>query len=287
MPGGIWSAVPMQQTCPAPKTPCQLTLQPPSWLVIESALGPVTTTLADGGSGSALFWLRSKVIDSGRPASVLSRPESTAALASLASTHGLAGLLAHGWSNRPSWNFRVRIRRTAWSIRALRDGAGRDVLQDRGLPRVGAEHLHAHVDARVDRLGDGPSQVRRDVVRGLQRGHVLVVADHDALEAQLAAQDVGQQVVRRGGRDSVDRPGIDHDRLGAGVDAAGVRGQDHALQVAQRQQRLIAVVTVDRLRVAGEMLDGGAPSAWPVDCRPRTLAAPIAEARTGSSAQVS
>ena len=48
VPGGIWFAGPMQQTWPAPKTPCQLTLQPPSWLVIESALGPVTTTLPDG-----------------------------------------------------------------------------------------------------------------------------------------------------------------------------------------------------------------------------------------------
>ena len=53
----------MQQTWPAPNTPCQLTLQPPSWLVIESALGPVTTTLADGAAVATLFWLRSKVID--------------------------------------------------------------------------------------------------------------------------------------------------------------------------------------------------------------------------------
>ena len=67
MPGGIWSGGPMQQTWPAPKTPCQLTLQPPSWLVIESALGPVTTILAFGASGSALPWLRSRVIDSWPP----------------------------------------------------------------------------------------------------------------------------------------------------------------------------------------------------------------------------
>ena len=109
MPGGIWSAGPMQQTWPAPKTPCQLTLQPPSWLVIESALGPVTTILLDADSGSALFWLRSRVIDSCAAFSVTSRPASTAALALLASTVG--------WSNRPSWNFSVRIRDTAWLIR--------------------------------------------------------------------------------------------------------------------------------------------------------------------------
>ena len=81
----------MQQTWPAPKTPCQLTLQPPSWLVIESALGPVTTTLADGESGSVLFWLRSRVIDSCAALSVASRPAVTAALAALASTHGMSG----------------------------------------------------------------------------------------------------------------------------------------------------------------------------------------------------
>ena len=43
--------------------------------------------------------------------------------------------------------------------------------------------------------------------------------------------------------------------LRSGVDGAGVGRQDHALQVAQRQQRLVAVVAVDRLRVAGEVLD--------------------------------
>src|SRR4051812_19225748 len=73
----------MQQTCPAPKTPCQLTLHPPSWLVIESALGPVTTTLADAESGNVLFWLRNSVMDSCAAWSVLSRPAVTAALAEL------------------------------------------------------------------------------------------------------------------------------------------------------------------------------------------------------------
>src|SRR5438445_11922583 len=95
-PGGIWFAAPMQQTCPAPKTPCQLTLHPPSWLVIESALGPVTTTLADEESGNVLFWLRSRVIDSRAALSVPSRPAVTAALAALASTHGVVGSLTHG-----------------------------------------------------------------------------------------------------------------------------------------------------------------------------------------------
>src|SRR3954452_12846386 len=73
VPGGIWLAGPMQHTWPAPNTPCQLTLQPPSWLVIESALGPVTTTLPVGERGSAPLWLRSRVIDSFVASSVPAR----------------------------------------------------------------------------------------------------------------------------------------------------------------------------------------------------------------------
>src|SRR4029077_20506049 len=96
VPGGIWLAGPMQQTWPAPKTPCQLTLQPPSWLVIESALGPVTTTLADEERRHVLFWLRSNVMDSCAALSVASRPPVTAVLAALASTHGVSGSLTHG-----------------------------------------------------------------------------------------------------------------------------------------------------------------------------------------------
>ena len=69
----------------------------------------MTTSLLEAGSGSTLFWLRSRVIDSRAACSVTSRPDSTAAFALLASTDG--------WSNSPSWNFSVRIRVTAWLIR--------------------------------------------------------------------------------------------------------------------------------------------------------------------------
>src|SRR5207244_10427509 len=89
VPGGIWSRGPMQQTWPAPKTPCQLTLQPPSWFVIESALGPVTTTLGVEESGSVLFWLLSRVIDSCAALSVPARPAVTAALAAVASSRAV------------------------------------------------------------------------------------------------------------------------------------------------------------------------------------------------------
>src|SRR5437764_4711994 len=109
VPGGIWSGGPMQQTCPAPNTPCQLTLQPPSSLVIESALGPVTTSFALGDNGNTLLWLRSNVMDSRAACSVASRPAVTAASALSGSTYG--------WSKSPSANFSRRIRRTDWSIR--------------------------------------------------------------------------------------------------------------------------------------------------------------------------
>src|SRR5260370_39932169 len=93
VPGGIWLAGPMQQTWPAPKTPCQLTLQPPSWLVIESALGPVTTSLLLAESGRTLVWLRSSVIDSRAAGRGTSRPAVTPAAAPLASAQGLLGPL--------------------------------------------------------------------------------------------------------------------------------------------------------------------------------------------------
>ena len=99
----------MQHTWPAPDTPCQLTLQPPSWLDIESAPGPVTTSRAPAGSGSRPFSLRSRVTDSRAAFRVASRPAVTAASAFDTSTSG--------WSNSPSANFRCRIRRTDWSMR--------------------------------------------------------------------------------------------------------------------------------------------------------------------------
>ena len=67
-------------------------------------------TLAPGESGSAPPWLRSSVIDSSAAWRARSWLAATAASALLGSRSG--------WSKRPSWNFRVRILRTDWSIRA-------------------------------------------------------------------------------------------------------------------------------------------------------------------------
>ena len=115
--------------------------------------------------------------------------------------------------------------------------------------------LHRHVHAGVHRLGHGVGEIRGHVVGGLQRRHVAVVADHDAVEAEPLAQLGGQQEVRCGGRHSVDRGGVDHDGGRAGVDPRPVRRQEGVLQVADRELLLNAVVPVDRLRVAGEVLD--------------------------------
>src|SRR2546430_4995990 len=101
----------MQQTWAGPTAPCQLPLQPPSWFVIESALGPVTTTLAVEESGSVLFWLRSRVIDSCAALSVPARPAVTAALAALASTHGVFGSRLNASTNCLSSSSAPRHRR--------------------------------------------------------------------------------------------------------------------------------------------------------------------------------
>src|ERR1700745_255782 len=45
VPGGICPGGPSQQTWPLVNGPCQLTLQPPTWKVMLSAFGPVTTIL--------------------------------------------------------------------------------------------------------------------------------------------------------------------------------------------------------------------------------------------------
>ena len=88
VPGGICPGGPSQHTWPLVKGPCQLTLHPPTWKVMASAFGPVTTILLVGDSGSVLFWLRSSVIDSRAACSVLVRPAVTAASAALALTSG-------------------------------------------------------------------------------------------------------------------------------------------------------------------------------------------------------
>jgi hypothetical protein len=85
-----------------------------------SALGPVTTTFAVGESGSTPPVFCSSVIHCRADRSVAPRPAVTAASAALASMHGVLGSRTHGWSNRPSRNFIVRMRRTASLMRDMR-----------------------------------------------------------------------------------------------------------------------------------------------------------------------
>src|SRR5215472_9421593 len=88
VPGGIWPGGPSQHTWPLVNGPCQLTLQPPTWKGMESAFGPVTTSLLFDDSGRMLFWLRSIVTDSRAACNVAVRPACTAASAWLALTSG-------------------------------------------------------------------------------------------------------------------------------------------------------------------------------------------------------
>ena len=229
-------------------------LQPLSSLVIESALGPVTTTLgAEGAAACRLVAQQGHRFAGGAERAVPSSGDR--ALAAWASTHGVFGSLTHGWSNRPSLNFSVRSPARLLIDPPHRNRARLHVLEDGGLPLIGVGHVHSHVDTGVHGLGDRLSRVGGDVVGRLQRLHVLVIADHDALEVHLVPEDVGQQIVRPGRRNAVDGTGVDHHRACSRINGSGVRRKDHALQVVQRQQGLVAVVAVDRLRVASEVLD--------------------------------
>ena len=131
------------------------------------------------------------------------------------------------------------------------------VLLDRGLPLIGVERQHGHVDTGVDRESGCAGQVRGHVIGARERTHIAVVADDHALEAHPVAEQRGQQVVRRGRGNPVDRAGIHHDRSRTCVDGARVGRQERVLQVAERQLGLDPVVAVDRLRVPGEVLHGG------------------------------
>ena len=112
-----------------------------------------------------MFWLRSRVIDSCAALErAVPRPAVTAALAALASTHGVFGLLTHGWSNRPSWNFSVRIRPHRLVDPRHLDRARVHVLEDGRLPLIGADYVHSHVDAGVHGLGDRLSRIGGNVV---------------------------------------------------------------------------------------------------------------------------
>src|SRR5215469_13176592 len=54
VPGGICPFGPSQHTWPLVNGPCQLTLQPPTWKVMLSAFGPVTTSLLLDDRGRTL-----------------------------------------------------------------------------------------------------------------------------------------------------------------------------------------------------------------------------------------
>jgi hypothetical protein len=121
------------------------------------------------------------------------------------------------------------------------------VLRQPGVPAGVVERCHRHVDAGVDGFGDGAGEIGGDVVVVGKRRNVAEVADDHALEAEALAQLGGEQETRCRSRNVVDRSGVDHDSRGVRVDGAGIGGQEHVLQVPDRQLRLDPVVPVDRL----------------------------------------
>ena len=86
---------------------------------------------------------------------------------------------------------------------------------------------------------------------------VVEIADRDAGESQPLAQQRRLQEFRSRGRHAVDRRRADHHHFGAGVDAVLVGGQEDVLQIADRQLAFDPVMSVDGLRITGEVLERG------------------------------
>jgi hypothetical protein len=78
------------------------------------------------------------------------------------------------------------------------------VLLNSGLPLIGVEGQHGHVDAGVDRESGRTGQAGGHVIGARERTHVAVVADHHTFEAEPVAQFGCQQEVRRGRGNPVD-----------------------------------------------------------------------------------
>ena len=118
----------------------------------------------------------------------------------------------------------------------------------------GLERDHRHVDARIDRERDRLLVRVGDLVDRDQLPDVLPVGHDDALEAELVAQQLGQQVVGRMHRLAVDRARVGHDRLAARVDPADEGRQVLVPQLALGERGVLTVTAAVRRRVTGEVL---------------------------------
>ncbi len=124
---------------------------------------------------------------------------------------------------------------------------------------VRGAHVRRHQQQVVAGL-EGPHRrlARRPLHR---RRHVHRVADHDALEAEIAAQHVGQHLVREGRRHArVDRPDVEvagHHQPRAGVDAGRERAQVHVVEplAGLLEHRQLGVRVGGRAPVPREVLE--------------------------------
>ena len=157
----------------------------------SSAFGPMTAT---GGSASGvarspsfgrdrLDRQRAVVAQQHQRAPRQSRGSAGGAHRSRSPAPGARRSVSRGSSNRPSWNFTRRIRRTALSISRLGDQPARHRLLG-GLEE--ARRGHDQVVARLDRHGGRLDQVGTDLLLPDHPADVVPVGDQQAGEAPLA-----------------------------------------------------------------------------------------------------
>ena len=116
---------------------------------------------------------------------------------------------------------------------------------------------HAHVDAGVDRHAHGVAPRARDVRHGDEAIDVLPIRVDHALEAELRAQQIGEELVAGVHGDAVDLAGIGHDRAHARIDRGLEWRQEQLAQLSLGHPRRRAIPSAQRHAVADEVLAGG------------------------------
>ena len=169
--------------------PCQVSVQPPAWLPMLSALLPATYTLLFAFSGSVRCLLRSSTWLSATASRATAR-------CALLPTWSRFDRSVSGCSKRPSSNLAVRMRDDRVVDPAHRDlavgdqvGQRRDELVPAGGVVGRLDRLHEHVDAGQH--------------RGLHLGAVVAreladrapVGDDEALEVLLVLEPAGDQLL--------------------------------------------------------------------------------------------
>jgi len=132
--------------------------------------------------------------------------------------------------------------------------SGLDGLGEVRVGRVGDAHLH--VEPGVERAGAGVGEVGGEVLRR-QRPDGVGVADHPAVEAEVVAEDVGEQPPVAGGRDAVEVHVRAHDVAGTGLDGRAERWQVDVVELGVGDVGVLVVASAARRAVASEVLRAG------------------------------